>query len=202
MARPASRKFYCKRRLKYEKYASKSRHPSRARSIGSMNGVRREGDTGGPVAGNGAELKIEPQPFRVLNHPDGYLEGTAPVEGREEGAMAEAGRHVRSDRSMGQFERVGLLAWPTAKSGRPSACRQVLATRLVVPESRLELLQRLRGIGPGHPAALPMGAFGVNPIGRTCRTSPYRTSLIGAMGTAHTKDLLAGLGSPPHWAAS
>src|SRR6266849_3577908 len=43
---------------------------------------------------------------------------------------------------------------------------QVLATRIVIPESDLELLQRLGKVGPAHLATLSMGAFGVNPIGR------------------------------------
>lgn len=65
-----------------------------------------------------------------------------------------------------QVERVRLPAARTAKSVRPSTCPQVLPTSLVVPESHLELFERLREIELAHGATLPMGAFGVNPISR------------------------------------
>src|SRR6266404_4651287 len=53
----------------------------------------------------------------------------------------------------------------TAKALRPPAGCQVRPTRLVVPELGLELLQRLREVGPTHVATLLMVAFGVNPVG-------------------------------------
>ena len=56
---------------------------------------------------------------------------------------------------------------PTPKPLRPSAPRQVLPAPLLIPESRLELLQGLGEIGPAHASTLRMGAFGVNPIGST-----------------------------------
>ena len=81
---------------------------------------------------------------------------------------------------------------PHSESRRATGRRSGTADRPVVPELRLELLgppamikidvdgnegrvlegmrallQRLGKVGPAHAATLPMGAFGVNPIGRT-----------------------------------
>ena len=53
----------------------------------------------------------------------------------------------------------------TAKALWPPASGQVFPTRVVLPESGLELLQGLGKIGPAHLATRPMRSFGVNPIG-------------------------------------
>ena len=66
-----------------------------------------------------------------------------------------------------QLEGPGGPALATSKPLGPAARRQVLPAPLLIPESRLKLLQRLGEIGPTHSSTLRMGAFGVNPIGST-----------------------------------
>src|SRR3546814_6126830 len=56
-----------------------------------------------------------------------------------------------------QLEGLGHPTVPAAKAVGPPARRQVLSTRVVIPELGLELLQRLGEIWPAHPTTLSMG---------------------------------------------
>ena len=104
------------------------------------------------------------------------LGGPEPDRQRHPGPMQDrAGRHrdlpatrlALPQPPLRQLEGPGWPALPTPKPLRPSARRQVLPAPLLIPESRLELLQGFGEIGPAHATTLRMVPFGVNPIGST-----------------------------------
>ena len=132
---------------------------------------------------------MEERPGRLVAEPELALQ----LHGRQPGGMSghevggpEPYRQWQPRPMQGRARRQGglpsaRLAWPqppvreleggplpasrTAKALWPSASGQVFPTRVVLPESGRKLLQGLGKIGPAPLATLPMGSFGVNPIG-------------------------------------
>ena len=89
-----------------------------------------------------------------------------PMQGRarRQGGLPSA-RRALPQPPVRELEGGPLPASRTAKALWPPASGQVFPTRVVLPESGLELLQGLGKIGPAHLATRPMRSFGVNPIG-------------------------------------
>jgi hypothetical protein len=78
-----------------------------------------------------------------------------------------------------EFERLGRVAPATAIAIRPPACREVGSAGSLVLEPCLELLERLGEVRAPHACTLPIGLFGVNPIGRSA-VSGYTPGSAGS----------------------